>query len=104
VAGPGGESYTGEATVVIPDAFELAVRGVTMAEGLAVNCWLPRSGRAILDVLDVGGRHLASRELSVDHGGELRVEFGREMFPPGLYFVRLKDSRATVFAKAAVVR
>jgi hypothetical protein len=63
---------------------------------------VPRSERVTIDLLDVAGRRVASRDLGSLAPGRHHVEL-REPLPAGLYVVRLRQGAATRTAKAIVL-
>ncbi len=76
----------------------LALRPAGRASGpgaVALVCALPGGERARVDLFDLAGRVLDSRDLSGSGGGIQRVELGRGL-PSGLYFARLRSGNAAV--------
>ena len=86
---------------------ELAIRGTRPSAGgpIHVELTLGDQSPARLELLDVVGRSLASRQIGAmgpgDHSIELAVS--RPM-PPGIYFVRLTQTGTRVRMRVAVLR
>jgi hypothetical protein len=70
---------------------------------LQVDFTLPRAGHTAVELLDVAGRRIASRQLGVMAAGRHQVEL-RERLAAGLYLVRVAHEGAMRSAKAVVVR
>lgn len=71
---------------------------------LCVELALPRPGPARLDVLDVSGRRVATRDAGALGPGRHVVELGRERaLPPGLYLLRLVQGREVRLARVVVL-
>ncbi|HTO90093.1 MAG TPA: T9SS type A sorting domain-containing protein [Candidatus Sulfotelmatobacter sp.] len=97
--GPGSTS-AGETWLMVPPGAQFALRGVLpnpSAGDLVVSFSLPAQARTTLDVLDVQGRRVLSRDLGSLEAGEHRVRLESSL-GPGLYFARLIQGarRATV--------
>jgi hypothetical protein len=72
---------------------------------LVVSFVLPKADPARLELLDVGGRRILSREVGALGPGPHEVELGRaEEFPSGIYFVRLSQGIHTRVERAVVAR
>jgi hypothetical protein len=101
-------SSPSEVWVEVP-ALALALRGTrpNPAGGgpFIVSFTLPSDAPAVLDVLDLAGRRLASRAVGVLGPGphELRLSEA-ETLPGGVYVMRLRQSAIEVVSKAVVVR
>lgn len=71
---------------------------------LSIQCDLPGSGPARLEVFDVTGRLMNHRDLDVAVPGTLSVEAGADAhLEPGVYWVRLSQARRTASTKMVVV-
>jgi hypothetical protein len=66
---------------------------------------LPDAAPARLDVIDVSGRRLLSREVGGLGPGEHTLDLAQQqVFPPGLYLMRLTRGNETRTARAVVIR
>ena len=110
--------YTVSGAVSVGDAFVIAgVLGVSAPEpnfalrplrnpsigGLSVSFMLPKSAPASLDVFDVTGRQLISREVSGEGVGLHAVRLA-SWVPPGMYVVRLSQQGRSLSTRITVVR
>ncbi len=69
---------------------------------LTVHCSLPTDAPARLELLDVAGRRIASREVGA---GQRTLDLGAgQRLAPGLYLVRLTQGANTRVTRAAVLR
>jgi hypothetical protein len=81
-------------------AFALSLAGRASTPGaIAVSCALPRTGNARVELLDVSGRRIDSRDLLAAGKGVHRVELGRGL-PGGMFFVRLLSGNDVASIKA----
>jgi FG-GAP-like repeat len=102
------ERATAETWVTVPRGPELAMSGltpnpVTTASLLTVSS--PLGGRASLNVLDIGGRRIASRDLGTLRAGTQRVELGfAERLAPGVYLACLHFAGRALSTRFVVVR
>ncbi len=86
-------------------ALGLAVLGANPVRGaLALRCALPALGPAKLDLLDVSGRRIASRELPGDGAVQLVRVDETGSLAPGVYFARLVQAGHACLARVAVIR
>jgi len=95
-----------EAWVTVPAAL-LALGGASIRPGaadLTVSFSLPGEGRAVLELFDIRGRMLESREVGGLGAGEHQVSMGGGRVPSGVYLIRLRRSERTLTAKAGVFR
>jgi hypothetical protein len=82
-------------------AFGVRPAGAASAPGaVAVECALPRAGNARVELLDVSGRRLDSKQLAMAAGVQ-RIELGHDL-PTGLFFVRF--SAAPGVARTKVLK
>jgi hypothetical protein len=85
-----------------------ALRGVCpnpSADGGLVDLVLGDGSPAALEVFDLAGRRLWSREVGELGPGEHRVRLGDgAYFPPGLYLARLRQGGHTASARIAIIR
>lgn len=105
----GATTPMGEAWVTIPATATFALRGVqpNPSEGeLTVALSLPDAAPARLEVFDVSGRRVASRDVGTLGAGMHLVRFARPdaLLRPGVYAVRLVRADRTLSARAVVVR
>lgn len=71
---------------------------------LTVSLTLPTSAPASIEMIDVAGRRLRSRDLGALGAGRHRIDLGGvSEFHAGVYFLRLRQGAATVTAKATVL-
>lgn len=103
----GGQSFTTPETwVEVPAgarfALEAPAPNPAVADGL-VSFELPSSARATLDVFDVGGRRVESRDVTGLGAGRHVVRIGRAL-APGLYLVRLSQDTERATRRWCVVR
>jgi hypothetical protein len=103
----GTEVFTAETWVEVP-AFRLTLEGARpnpAVSELNVSFILPAAAPAALELLDVSGRRVISREVGALGAGRhlLRLDQGTRV-PPGLYWLKLSQSGRTLVARAAVVR
>lgn len=110
-AGGGGFSYTRavKPTASVPGAAAaFALRGFLAnpaGAGTAVGFSLPDAAPARLEVLDVAGRLVASREVGAYGAGAHRVTLEElRAAPPGLLFVRLTRAGRSLVARATHLR
>jgi Galactose oxidase, central domain len=114
VASHRGEDVGGQVSVTIPmptdvgnsahAAFALEpVRPNPLVDRFRVSFTLPDAGSARIDVLDVSGRRVASRDVGSLGAGPHEVDLGgaREL-SPGMYFVRLSRAGRTLTTRAVV--
>ena len=76
------------------------------SRSLRVSFSLPDDGPATLELLDVTGRRLLSREVSAQPAGPVEVELDRDVagLAPGVYVVRLRQGGRVAATKVCVVR
>ena len=75
-----------------------------IAERFVVSFSLPSADHARLDVLDLSGRAVLSREVGALGPGAHQLDLGRARdFGPGMYFVRLAQAGRTRVTRAVVV-
>jgi hypothetical protein len=105
VTSDGGKVAMAEVWVDVPEAAQgLAVIGFRpnpAPTGASVYFTLPNSAPARLEVLDVAGRRVFSREVGGLGAGQHLVRVDRAT-PPGVYVLRLTQSGRAVTAKATL--
>ena len=104
----GHETLAGQVWVDVPLNDPLALRGITpnpSRNGFSVRFALPGNGPATLEVVDVTGRRVASREVGQLGAGEHEIAFGRDRsFQSGMYWVRLIQAGRSFTRKAVVTK
>jgi hypothetical protein len=105
----GEETVTDAAEIELPAGYTLELAGAqpnpVVGERLMVAFTLPARGSARLDLMDLSGRRVASRDLSALGAGRHRVELGEgAKLAPGVYVVRLGAGERTLTRKAFVIR
>jgi hypothetical protein len=92
-------------TVPVPAILSLAGASPNPSEsGVAVRFSLPGKDAATLELFDLGGRRIASREVSsLDPGDHLVTLSERLHLSAGVYLIRLTQSGRALTAKACVV-
>lgn len=104
----GRETLAGQVWVDVPLNDRLAIRGITpnpSRNGFSVRFALAGAGPATLEVVDVTGRRVESREVGHLGAGEHEIAFGRERsFESGVYWVRLVQAGRSLTRKAVVTR
>lgn len=104
-----GEVFAGDLTIEVPATAALALHGVrpnpTRGE-FTVWLSLPRAQSASLELLDIAGRRVASRDVGVLGGGTHAVRFADEMngLAGGVYTLRLRSEGRTLTSKVSFVR
>jgi hypothetical protein len=103
----GTEFFTAETWVDVP-AFRLTLEGARpnpAVSELNVSFILPGAAPAALELLDVSGRRLISREVGALGAGRHLLRLDQDTrVPPGLYWLKLSQSGRTLLARAAVIR
>ena len=104
----GAEALMGEAWVNVTIAPDLALscaNPVSSGGDLVVDLSLPAASPARLDLFDITGRRVASREVGTLGAGNHRVGLAPAgALAPGLYLVHLTQARRAVTARLAVIR
>ena len=98
----------GEVWVEVPRELQLVLAGLRpnpATDGVTVHFTLPRQAPARLELIDVSGRRVLSREVGGLGAGNHALRLDSEAkIPAGLYFVRLKQGSMEVTARGVVVR
>ena len=109
-----GEFDAGHVALTVPSAvgvvnhggMEFAMRPVwpnpAGSRGLNLSFVLPSAGPVRLDVVDVSGRVVASRDVA-GQGGAQSLTLASRQFSPGIYFVRLTHAGRTLTQRVAVM-
>jgi hypothetical protein len=100
---------SGTTDVPVAGAVTLALEGAqpnpSRGEGLGIAFALPSSASARLDLLDVSGRRVATREVGTMGAGRHVVDLAAgRLLAPGLYVVRLTQGGEIRIARVAVLR
>jgi hypothetical protein len=97
----------GEVWLVVPASSPtLALRGFVpnpARHGLIVSFSLPASEKATLELLDVTGRRIRSRDVGTLGAGRHVVNLGGSV-PPGFYLVRLSCAGQVLTSRGTVIR
>jgi len=85
---------------------ELAIRGTRPAAGgrIRVELTLRDESPARLELLDVAGRALVTRQVGAMGPGDRSIDLAGRSMPPGIYFIRLTQAGTQVRARIAVLR
>ena len=104
---PGYEELTDETWVQVP-GIELALLGASpnpASESFHVAFTLPNSDAARIDVFDVAGRRVASREVGTLGPGFHTVDLGESReIAMGVFWLRLRQGNRALTAKACLLR
>ena len=105
----GREQQSTETWVEIPSAFTLQLAGFTPNPStgpVTVSFSLPNADPATLELLDVTGRRIVSREVGSLGAGQhlVRLDEGLSRLRPGMYFVRLRTPGEQLIRRGAIVR
>ena len=105
----GEETITDAVEIDVPSGYTLELAGAqpnpAIGERLTVAFALSRKGTARLDLMDLSGRRVASRDVSALGPGRHRVELGESVrLAPGVYVVRLEAEQRSLAKKALVIR
>jgi hypothetical protein len=108
VAVDGATQRFGETWVDVPSAAVFALRGAQpnpSAGTMHVAFALPNAAPARLEVLDIGGRRIAEREVgSLGAGSHVLDVGGGRPLPPGVYLIRLTRGGQTLISRATIIR
>jgi hypothetical protein len=103
----GQEVYLGETWVDVPLAAELALalRSNPSPRELTAAFTLPDASPARLELFDLAGRMLASREVGSLGAGHHVLSLGSgERLPPGTYTLRLSHGDRSIHARGVILR
>ena len=104
----GKERFVGEVWVEVPQAVTFALHGLKTnpaVRDVVVVFSLPDALPAALDLIDVGGRRVATQEVGSLGPGRHSVTLGAgRALPPGVYLVRLSRAGQALTVRAAVIR
>ncbi|HEY2954034.1 MAG TPA: hypothetical protein VGK89_02150 [Candidatus Eisenbacteria bacterium] len=104
----GADLHSAETWVDVPQALQLALAGLRPNPAVGeLNVWLtlPGAAPATLELLDVSGRRVISRDVGALGAGVhlVRLNEGTRT-QPGVYWLWLHQGGRTLFARAAVIR
>jgi hypothetical protein len=113
VASQQGETVGGQVSVTIATPTDVNPTGVAFAlervrpnplvDRFVVSFTLPDAGAARIEVLDVAGRRVVSRDVGMLGAGAHQLDLGTaRSFAPGMYFVRLSHADRTLTTRAVV--
>ncbi len=104
----GGALVTDEVLVEVPASPRLELSGSWPNPGtgdpLTISFGLARSGDVRLEIVDLAGRRIASRDLGTLEPGGHRIRMDGIRLEPGLYLVRLAAEGRMLTARAIVLR
>jgi hypothetical protein len=85
---------------------ELAIRRAGSAAGgrIRVEIALRDESPARLELMDVAGRALVTRQVGAMGPGDHSIDLAGRSMPPGIYFIRLTQAGTQVRARIAVLR
>lgn len=103
------ESFSGETRVAVPTALDFGIASVRpnpTPRDVWVTFTLPRAERGSVELLDVSGRLVRSRDVSALGAGRhtLNLSDGAESLPAGVYLVRLRSGEREAIQRVSVVR
>jgi hypothetical protein len=108
LVGIGDVGFGGEVRVTVPSNTLFALDGARpnpATDGLTVSFALPDDAPAMIEVLDIAGRVLASQPVGTLGGGRHVVRMDADSaLRPGVYYIRLTRAGHVVTARAAVTR
>jgi hypothetical protein len=104
----GAEEFYAETWVTVPAHWRLALAPPApnpAASRLAIAFTLPSAGPALLEVLDIGGRRVAKREVGALGAGQHVLTFSEAAgWRPGIYLVRLAQGGQALTTRVSIVR
>jgi hypothetical protein len=105
----GRETALGETWITVPARAEFALRSISPnpnSEDLAVTFALADSRPAVLELLDIAGRRVLSREVGALGPGSHTVSLAREAseLRPGVYAVPLRSAARAATLRAVRIR
>ena len=104
----GRETFLGETWVDVPRALELALGGSSpnpAFEGLTIAFSLPDASPARLELLDLAGRRMLSREVGGLGTGSHVINLAQNAtLVPGLYLLRLSRGSRSLTARTVIIR
>jgi len=102
------ETFVGEVWVDVPATLALSLetpRPHPVVGDLDVSFVLPSAMPATLELFDLAGRVILSREVgSLGPGRHVVHVAGRDLLEPGVHFLRLKQGKEARLTKVAVIR
>jgi hypothetical protein len=107
LATPEGATRAGETWLDVPRTLALALSGARpnpASDRLVVSFVLPARAGARLELLDVAGRRVRSREVGSLGPGAHAVDLGSSGLGPGIYLLRLTQGARSVTTRATLLR
>lgn len=101
------ELLSGEVSVTVPGSYTLALEGVQpnpASKDWFVSLSLPDDSPARLDVFDMAGRRVLTRQLNGLGPGPHRVPFSGSRLASGVYVVRLDHGSQRLTTRAVVIQ
>ena len=106
--GAGGEQFAGETWVDVPVNAEFAIRNVfpnPASAGFAVHFSLKSGAKASLELFDLSGRRVMSREVGSMGAGSHVFTLGRDArLPVGIYQLRLIQGGEVAKTSVSIIR
>jgi len=103
----GAEAFVGEAwgtAVRLTLALEGARPNPAVAGQLRVSFTLPEAAQARIELIDVGGRRMAARDVGSLGPGRHSVDLGEDVnIPPGIYLARLTQGGRSLMRRIVVL-
>jgi len=103
-----GTTYSGEAWVDVGDRLQFGIHSIgpnPAVESAVLSLSLARRGNASVDLIDVSGRRVFTRDLGTLEAGNHRVPLdGLGRLPAGLYMVRVKSGADAGSTRLMLVR
>lgn len=107
VSQPGGEVLSPEVWIDVPSGLALSMQGFSpnpSAGDLFVAFTIPRAEPASLELIDVSGRRVATRDFAGLPAGRHTIRLDQVRVPAGMYFLRLSQGGQVATARGLVVR
>jgi hypothetical protein len=107
ISGSGDEVLGPEVWIDVPSGLALALEGLAPNPSfgdLVVAFTIPRAEPALLEMIDVSGRRIASHDLTGLEAGRHAIRLDRLRVPAGMYFLRLSQASRSVTARGLVMR
>ena len=90
---------------VVPRDLALEVMTPDAGHGFSLVLSLPQEGRAVLEMVDIGGRRVLSREVGSFGVGRHVLDINEAAgLPAGIYFLRLRQGISEARGRIAIVR
>ncbi len=102
----GQQTFAGEVWVEVPTNLQFALDGLQpnpAVDALVVSFTLPTGDAATLEMLDVAGRRVLTRDLTGLAPGRHTLRLDGDVPPAGVYFIKLTQKGRTITGRAAVL-